>query len=111
MRGICAATLFFEAIVVALAVPVMIAVEDVDPALALSVGLGLALVCLVTAGLLRKPWAYVLGHVVQVAAVAMGFLVSAMFFVGAMFAGLWIAAYLLGRRIESDKVERARLEG
>lgn len=106
MRGICSATLFLEAIVIALATPVMIAIEDVEKSVALFVGLGLAVVAVLTAGLLRRPWAYLLGHTLQVAAIAMGFLVPAMFFVGAMFAALWVTAYLLGRRIEADKVLR-----
>jgi hypothetical protein len=29
-----------------------------------------------------------------------------MFFLGAVFAGLWAAAYLLGRRIDEEKAER-----
>ncbi|MBA2418456.1 MAG: DUF4233 domain-containing protein [Nocardioidaceae bacterium] len=106
MRGICAAMLVFEAVVIALATPVMIAVEDVQTDVALSVGLGLAFLALLTAGLLRRPWAYVLGHAIQVAIIAMGFLVPAMFLVGVMFAALWVTAYLLGRKIEADKAVR-----
>jgi len=106
MRGICAAMLVFEAVVIALATPVMIAVEDVQTDVALSVGLGLAFLALLTAGLLRRPWAYVLGHAIQVAIIAMGVLVPAMFLVGVMFAALWVTAYLLGRKIEADKAVR-----
>ena len=106
MRGLCAAMLVFEAVVIALATPVMIAVEDVQTDVALSVGLGLAFLALLTAGLLRRPWAYVLGHAIQVAIIAMGVLVPAMFLVGVMFAALWVTAYLLGRKIEADKAVR-----
>jgi len=106
MRGICAAMLVFEAVVIALATPVMIAVEDVQTDVALSVGLGLAFLALLTAGMLRRPWAYVLGHAIQVAIIAMGVLVPAMFLVGVMFAALWVTAYLLGRKIEADKAVR-----
>ena len=106
MRGLCAAMLVFEAVVIALATPVMIAVEDVQTDVALSVGLGLAFLALLTAGMLRRSWAYVLGHAIQVAIIAMGFLVPAMFLVGVMFAALWVTAYLLGRKIEADKAVR-----
>jgi len=106
MRGLCAAMLVFEAVVIALATPVMIAVEDVQTDVALSVGLGLAFLALLTAGMLRRPWAYVLGHAIQVAIIAMGVLVPAMFLVGVMFAALWVTAYLLGRKIEADKAVR-----
>ena len=107
MRGMCAAMLFFEAIVLGLATPVMISVEDVDTGLALGVGLGLALCAVVVAGLLRWSWAYNIGHALQIAAIALGILVPIMFFIGAMFAALWFAAFLLGRRIEADKAARS----
>lgn len=99
----CAAMLTFEAILLGLSTPVMISVEKVSPALALPLGLGLAVLCVLTAGMLRRPWGYTLGHLIQVASIALGFLVPVMFFVGGMFALLWITAYLLGRRIEDDK--------
>jgi hypothetical protein len=53
--------------------------------------------------MLRRPWGYTVGHLIQVASVALGFLVPAMFFVGGMFALLWVSAFVLGRRIEEDK--------
>ncbi len=107
MRGMCAAMLSLEAIILALAVPVMIAVEDVSTPLALSLGLGLAALCLLTAGALRRREAYVVGHLIQVGAICLGFLVPAMFFVGAMFSALWFGAYFLGRRIEADRAHWA----
>lgn len=110
MRGMCAAMLSFEALLLGLAVPVMISVEEVDKAVALPIGLGLAVLCLVAAGMLRRPQGYVLGHVLQVATIATGFLVPIMFFVGAMFAALWCGAFFLGRRIEADKARWAAEE-
>ena len=107
MRAMCAAMLSLEAIILALAVPVMIAVEDVSKPVALSLGLGLAVLCLLTAGALRRPEAYYVGHLIQVGAICLGFLVPVMFFVGAMFAALWLGAFFLGRRIESDKARWA----
>ncbi len=107
MRGLCAAMLTLEAVILALAVPVMISVENVDKALALSLGLGLAVLCVLTAGALRRPQVYAIGHGIQVAAIGLGFLLPIMFFVGAMFAALWFAAYFLGHRIESDKARWA----
>ncbi|WP_456696409.1 DUF4233 domain-containing protein [Aeromicrobium sp. P5_D10] len=108
MRGMCAAMLTLEAIVLGLSAPVMISVEDVDKAAALTVGLGLALLCILVAGSLRRPQAYFVGHAIQLAAIAMGFLVPIMFFVGAMFAALWFGAFFLGRKIEDDKARWAR---
>jgi hypothetical protein len=98
--------LTLEAVIIALSVPVMISIEDVDTSQALGLGLGLAVLCVVTAGLLRHRWAYTVGHLLQAGAVALGFVVPVMFFVGAMFAALWALAYLVGRRIEDDRARR-----
>lgn len=103
MRGMCAAMLILESIILALATPVMISVEGVDKGLAIGLGFGLAILCVLTAGMLRQPAAYYAGHALQVAAIALGFLVPIMFFVGVMFAALWFGAFFLGRKIEADK--------
>jgi hypothetical protein len=107
MRGMCAAMLTLEAVVLALSVPVMISVEDVDSGLAVGLGIGLAVLCVLTAGLLRRSWAYLMGHALQVGVICLGFVVPVMFLVGAMFAALWAFAYLVGRRIEADKARWA----
>lgn len=102
-RGMCAAVLGLEAVTVGLSTPVMITVADVPDTQALLLGLGLAAVCLLLAGMLRAEWAYVAGWVVQAAAIAIGFLVPLMFVLGGIFAILWAAAYLLGRKIERER--------
>ena len=102
-RGMCAGVLSLEAVTLGLTTPVMITVADVDTAPALVIGLGLAVLCLLTAGLLRHEWAYGLGWLIQVAAVAMGFVIGIMFFLGTVFALLWATAYLLGRKIERER--------
>ena len=102
-RGMCAAVLSLEGIVVALSTPVMITLTDVRLGTALATGLGLAAVCLLLAGMLRSEAAYVVGWVVQAGAIALGLVVPAMFFLGVIFALLWGAAYFLGRRIERDR--------
>lgn len=107
MRSMCAAMLTLQAIVLGLSAPVLIGVEDVDVALALTWGLGLAIVCLVTAGLLRFGWAYWIGHAIQVASLLMGFVLPIMFFIGGMFAALWLGAFFLGRKIDADKARWA----
>lgn len=103
----CAAMLTMQAIIVGLAIPVLISVEDVDKGLALTLGLGIAVLCILTAGMLRKPWAYGLGHLLQVATIALGLLSTPMYFVGGLFAVLWLSAFLLGRKIEADRARWA----
>ncbi len=106
-RGMCAAVLSLEAITVALATPVMIVVSEVSREGALGLGLGLAVTCLVVAGLLRAEWAYAAGWAVQVAALGLGFVVPMMFLLGAVFAALWATAYFLGLRIERERAAYA----
>ncbi|GAA1964021.1 DUF4233 domain-containing protein [Nocardioides panacihumi] len=102
-RGMCAAVLALEAITLGLTTPVMISISDVSTGTALTVGLGLVAACVLVAGLLRRPWAYALGWAIQVAAVALGFVVGIMFVLGGIFALLWSMADLLGRRIDRER--------
>ena len=60
-------------------------------------------VSILLCGMLRKRWAYGAGWIFQVALIAGGFLVTDMFFVGAIFAALWYAALKAGRRIDAEK--------
>jgi hypothetical protein len=99
----CAAVLSLEAVTLGLTTPVMIKVADVPTGVAVGVGLGLAVLCLVIAGLLRSEWAYALGWLVQLGAIGLGFVIGLMFFLGTVFALLWATAYLLGRKIERER--------
>ena len=102
-RGMCAAVLALEGVVVGLSTPVMATLTDVSLGTALGVGLGLAAACLLLAGMLRAEWAYVAGWVLQAAAIGLGFLVPAMFVLGGLFALLWATADVLGRKIERER--------
>jgi hypothetical protein len=104
-RGMCAAILSLEAIALGLTTPVMINLAGVPWRTAFAVGLGLCLACLVLAGLLRWEAAYAAGWLIQVAAIALGFVIPMMFVLGAVFALLWGAAYFLGRKIERERAE------
>jgi Protein of unknown function (DUF4233) len=106
MRTMAAAVLGFESIVLFLSTPVMIQVSDVSPGSAVAVGLGLAVAAVVLCALLRHRWAYVAGSLLQVAALALGFVVPTMFVLGAIFALLWGAALVLGRRVDAAKAAR-----
>ena len=102
-RGMCAAIVSMEGLAVALAAPVMISIGGVSAGLALPLGLGFFVACILVAGLLRRPWAYWVGWALQVVAIAMGFLIPIMFVVGVIFAVLWGMADILGRKIESER--------
>ncbi|MGV9777748.1 DUF4233 domain-containing protein [Streptosporangium sp. NPDC003464] len=100
MRRLCASVLGMEAIVIGLFTPVAINTQNVEPTVAVTVGIGLAVLCVLVAGMLKRPFAYIMGSVIQVLAIAAGFLVPTMFFLGAIFAALWITAIFVARRVE-----------
>ncbi|MBA2717414.1 MAG: DUF4233 domain-containing protein [Propionibacteriales bacterium] len=102
-RMMCAAVLGFECIVLGLVTPVLITVEELSRVTALGIGLGLAFAAVLIAGLLRAEWAYFAGFALQAAALALGFVVPAMFVLGLIFGALWTTAYVLGRKIESQQ--------
>ena len=103
MRRLCAVVLVCEAIVIGLAIPVAISISGADGAQAGLAGGALAVACLVVAGLLRYRWAYVLGTIIQILAIAAGTAVSAMFFLGGLFGALWVTAIWLGRHTEGAR--------
>jgi hypothetical protein len=110
VRALASISLSFEAIVLALVTPVMISVADVRPGIAVPVCLGLAVLAFLSAGLLRFRAGYVLGSLVQVGAVGLGFVVPVMFVLGVAFAAFWVAAIVLGRRIDEAKKAHAARE-
>jgi hypothetical protein len=100
MRGVASALLSMEAIVLLLVVPVAISVVGVDAAVALPVGVGLAVLCFLAIGGLGRGWGYPLGWAIQAIAVALGVVVAPMYFLGAVFGLLWFLALRLGRQVE-----------
>lgn len=103
MRSLASIVLGFEFLVLALVTPVMISVADVEPGTALPLCLGLAVLALVAAGLLRNQVGYALGWIVQVGSIGLGFVVPVMFVLGIAFAAFWVASIVLGRRIDEAK--------
>ena len=106
-RSMCAGMLLLQAVVLFLAGLVMTGVTDVGFGAAVSIGLSLAVLCLLAAGMLRRPWGYWLGWAVQVVSIGFGFVVPMMFFLGAVFGALWAGAYFLGARIDRERAEYA----
>ena len=71
-------------------------------------GGALALLLILTAGLLKRRSGWIVGSILQVGVFAYGFVLTAMFAMGVLYAGLWIAAIVVGRKGEAA---RARLTG
>lgn len=109
-RSLCAAMLTLQAVVLFLTTPVMVSVAGVGLTSALVIGLGLTLACVVAAGTLRHSVGYGLGWAIQVASLALGFVITMMFLLGVIFGALWAGAYYVGRKIDVEKAERQILE-
>lgn len=110
-RAMCAGMLTLQAVVLFLAGLVLTGITELTFGQAVGLGLGLALLCLLAAGMLRRPWGYWLGWLVQVISLALGLVVAPMFFLGAVFAALWATSYFLGAKIDREKAERAASGG
>ncbi|MEP7035603.1 MAG: DUF4233 domain-containing protein [Actinomycetota bacterium] len=66
----------------------------------LVVGSLLAVLCILDAGLLRRPWGVTLGWALQVATLASAVVVPTMLVVGVLFGVLWLTALAQGRKID-----------
>lgn len=106
----CATMLALQAVVLFLTGVVSIGLTDLGASLSLALGAGLAVLCVVAAGLLGRPGGYALGWGIQVLSIGLGLVITAMFFLGAVFTALWATAYFLGITIDRERGEREVLE-
>ena len=102
-----------ESLVVGFATLVAKDLSGLTQTQALVAGGGLALLCLLAAGLLRSRLGYLLGWVVQVLMIASALWVPLMLFLGLAFAALWVAALVQGSKADAltARRERAAREG
>lgn len=104
-RGVMAATLLLEAIVVLLAIPVVGAVGGGLNPISLGYLIGLTVLLVLLAGLQGRPWAIWVNLGVQVILLAGFALYPGVGFIGVLFTGLWaLIAYFRAevRRREDD---------
>jgi len=102
IRQLCGTVLVFEAIVIALAIPVAIVLEHANHGLAGGVGGALAVCAVVIGGVVGRPrmaWALLAGTVLQLLVIAAGVVVPAMYILGIIFAALWVVGIWLARRV------------
>ena len=104
---LAATCLVLEAFLVLFAVLAAVGLSDLPDSTLWGGGGALVVACLVLAGAVRSRVGLALGTVLQVALLATGFVVTPMFFMGALFAGLWGWFLYLGSRIDADQAARA----
>jgi Protein of unknown function (DUF4233) len=108
LRGVFAALLVLESIVVGLALLVLPKFGAGATAIGIALIGGLAVAMIVASGLQRRPWGLRLALVLQAATIACGLLVPALGVMGLVFAAVW-GGILLMRRDVLRKMERGEL--
>lgn len=96
VRGVGAGALAVEALVLLLAIAPIHVLDVRRPGLATGVVVGLAVVCVLLAGMLRRSWAWPAGIVVQVALIACGWFHLSLAVLGVLFLLVWL--YVLNVR-------------
>lgn len=101
MKVMGSATLFFEAIVIALAIPVGISIYDVPKTTAFVVGFGLATLSVIAVGAMRRDrrTAVLTGSLVQLLVLLASFLVKPLLIPGIMFTLIWALAVRLSGKL------------
>lgn len=77
--------------------------KALGPAPAFVGGTVLILVFVALARMLHHPWAVWIGWGLQVVLIALGFILTPMFVVGAGFAAIWTYCFIKGRQIDAAK--------
>jgi hypothetical protein len=103
VRRLCAIVLIMETVVIWLSIPVALAVNRASPSRIGVAGVVLAVAAVALAALARRRprWTIIGGTVLQLLVIAAGTIVPVMYFLGAIFAALWVIGIGLGRRLDA----------
>ena len=99
MRVLGAAVLTMESFVMGFAL--LLAMDKHGNSLI--IGGAIAIATLLSAGLLKRRAGWIIGSILQVAILGYGLVVTPMYFLGALFAFLWICAIYFGRKGEAAR--------
>lgn len=99
IRGIFAATLVLEAIVVLLSLLVLSKFGEGATVGGVTAIVGLAVAMVVASGLQRRPWGLGLALALQVAMIACGVLVPVLGALGVLFGLVWVGLLLFRREV------------
>lgn len=111
MAILCAAVLSMESILMGFA---LLIAKDQASNNQIWLGAVLAILLLLTAGALKRKGGYLLGSIWQLFVIGYGFVIELMFYLGGLFALLWVAAIYLGRKgevIKAAKIASLDIDG
>ena len=100
MRVMASAVLVMESLTMGFA---LLLAKDDAGSTALWLGGVLAILLLLTPGILKRKNGYQIGSILQIGLIAYGVVEYTMYFLGTLFAALWIIAIVLGRKGEAIK--------
>ena len=100
MRVLGSAVLAMEFLVMCFA---MLLAKDNHESSTIITGAVIAVLLLLTPGLLKKRTGWILGSILQILMIAYAVVVPSMAIVGLLFGGLWIAAIVVGRKGEAAR--------
>jgi hypothetical protein len=109
VKRLCGTVLIMEAVVVLLAIVPSIRLEHVHGGTAGAVGGAIAVVAIILSGVVGRPrmgWALYAGSVFQLAVIASGVFVPAMYILGVIFALLWFTGIWLARKVAREQLAR-----
>ncbi|MFG2513022.1 DUF4233 domain-containing protein [Streptomyces sp. NPDC048584] len=111
MRTLCASTLIGEFFVIGFAG--LVAMKDADlSSVTVWTVCGIAMfLCVALCGVITRPGGVAFGWALQIALIASGVFVPAMYFMGAVFALLWWASVHFGRKVDEAKARFAAQAG
>ncbi|MHC5795856.1 DUF4233 domain-containing protein [Lacisediminihabitans sp. FW035] len=95
--------LLLEAVLVFFVVMVAYGLQVLPTGVVFGGGAFLVVLLLVAGRLAGRPVGVGLGWVLQAALIALGILLSLMYFIGAIFAAIWIYCFVTGRRLDRQK--------
>lgn len=93
-------TLALEAILVFFVTLTAFGLKAVDPFSAFVGGGALIVLLVVTGRLVRFSWGVWLGWALQVMLLVTGFVLPIMFFIAAIFVGIWVFCFVKGRQLD-----------
>lgn len=98
MRLLGSVVLFMEALTTGFA---LLIIRTHHSSLTLIYGAVIAIALILTIGFLKSKVGWLLGSILQIGEISLGWKVTAMWFLGGLFAILWLCAYVIGSRGEA----------
>ncbi len=109
-RALASIVLGFESFVAFFATLAAFGLQLADSMLVWAIGLTIAILMILTPGLLRWNWGYWVGWALQAVLLVSGFWLWGMFVIGAILTGMWIWALVAGQTIDVARAKYQELQ-